>query len=198
MKYDLRLQGEDRPITSDTLGGALDFFIRCMPTRHMDFEGERQFTLTSYGDTADRIEVALRLGLDVVARADISVRASNESATPSLDTKVIEAIRGGSRRLSDISANTGLESRKVDTILQRLRKNGVLSWSSKPGWTLADKKPAPAAQIATVEAFDGFGHTTPPSDGEDAPESILAPERSVEVWDSCPLTMERLVGPDPE
>jgi hypothetical protein len=188
MKYDLKFQGEDKSIPHNTLGEALDSFIRSIPTRHIDFEGERQFTLTSYGDRAHLIETAYRIGFDVVARADISVRESNESATPSLDAKVIEAIRGGSRRLSDISANAGLESRKVDTILQRLRKNGVLSWSSKPGWTLADKKPAPTAQIATVEAFDGFGHTTPPGDGEDAPESILAPERSGEVWDSFPPT----------
>jgi hypothetical protein len=57
--------------------------------------------------------------------------------TEELHSKAIEAVREGCNRLRSIAARMQLgDDRKVDRILQRLRKQKRLRWSAKAGWVV--------------------------------------------------------------
>ena len=57
--------------------------------------------------------------------------------TTDLDSKVIEAVLEGCNRLRSVAARVQFgDDRKVDRVLQRLRKQNRLHWSSKRGWVV--------------------------------------------------------------
>lgn len=186
MKYDLKLPGEDQPITRDTLGEAIDSFLHAMPARlFADRSGSKRVTLIWRQD-APSVDITCTVDGTVIYDALVSERDASTFYLNLDEEAIVGAVRGGARRLSTISLVAKMEPRKVDGILQRLRKNGVLTWMSKPGWTLVDKKPAATVQIATVEAFDGSVAAPEPPSGESAPESILAPKEYPHGWGNPP------------
>jgi DNA-binding HxlR family transcriptional regulator len=58
-----------------------------------------------------------------------------------LDNKIIAAVKSGKKRFSEIYNYIGAPFRTVDRRLQALRKRGVLSFTSRSGWSAHEAQP---------------------------------------------------------
>lgn len=58
--------------------------------------------------------------------------------TAEVDARVIEVIRGGTKRFGQIHQTLGGDFRRLDRKMQGMRKAGLLKYEPKTGWSVPE------------------------------------------------------------